>query len=202
MTVNGAQSPMQFQYLCGFARTPVSDAHFQLFCDGQWHHHQPRQCRDQPNFMDRGTTNYNGTPSPGWGTGEPVLTPAARRGYQFTARNHSAAGLVANGCRTNPLSFPNVIFNKACLVILVTNTTTHQSGHHGYSHERQQCPTRRPVTFSALPTILPTNTALLYQHAGRTAWEQRRFGASYWLSTNSTFSSMTATEPDQSRHPD
>jgi hypothetical protein len=124
-----------------------------------------------------GTTKYNGTPSPGWGTGEPVLT------LPLGAATNSPAVIIqlpgASDGSTNPLSLQRYYY-KADLVILVTNTAVNNVA---------TTVMVKNTMFDAAPVMysftnnLPTNTA-----SWTNMWTNwNNFGASYWLSTNSTF---------------
>ncbi|HWY77952.1 MAG TPA: hypothetical protein VN281_20220 [Verrucomicrobiae bacterium] len=107
-----------------------------------------------------GTINYNGTPSPGWGTGEPVMT------LPIGDTNNSAASVrqilnppPAGESVTNPIS-PQRLYNKADIVVMVSNNSVN-------------------VTLRSTPN---DSTPLVFTN-GTAAWTNANLGS--WVGTNS-----------------
>jgi hypothetical protein len=144
-----------------------------------------------------GTTKYNGSPSPGWGTGEPVLT------LPLGAATNSPASIIqlpniategATPSTTNSLSLQRYYY-KAGLVILVTNFNSTIAGTNCTNVVttvmlKSSMYDGSPVVFSYTnyaPSNI-TNSSVSFSNSVRqmaTNWTW--FGAGNWLTTNATF---------------
>lgn len=106
-----------------------------------------------------GAINYSGTPTPGWGTGEPVLT------LPIGDTNNSASSVreiinppASGESSTNPIS-PQRFYNKADLIVMVSNNTVN-------------------VTLKSTPS----DTSPIVFTSGTTNWTNN--GLSTWVGTN------------------
>ena len=130
-----------------------------------------------------GPITYNGTPVPGYGTGEPVLTLPVGTNNTPTGVREIIKEPLAGEAITNPIS-PQRFFNKAYVVIILTNavlgTGTNAVGASNYS----VLISIKNSMYDAAPTniYLGTNIAL---NTNALNWSNS--GVSNWLSTNVVF---------------
>ena len=134
---------------------------------------------------------YNGTPTPGWATGNPVLT------LPMGAATNSPAAIIqlptSTDSSTNPLSLQRYYY-KADLVILVTNTTSSNVAVN-VTFKNSMFDTGTTVSYTNYSYAASTNSATSNGiYAMNTNWA-RWFGSTNsltnlqtsWLTTNVTF---------------
>ncbi len=131
-----------------------------------------------------GPLTYNGSPSPGYGTGEPVLTLPVGTNNTPAAVREIINPPPTGEATTNPIS-PQRFYNKADMVIIITNSQAAAT-----AGTNSATATNYSVMISIKNTMYdgsPTNIYLGTNLSIGTNINWKTTGISNWLSTNVTF---------------